>query len=150
MKKFRFRLQVLLKAKEHIEREKQKEHATALKRVYDQRRRLGEVSRHKQDTIDRQRHRLSDRLSVMGMRIHARYVNRIKRDLLAGDELLRAFQKTAGDKHQALLKASKERKVFEKLRDRRRRHFDEMVRTLTTKENDEIGLNSFRLKEGRG
>jgi flagellar FliJ protein len=148
MKKFRFRLQVLLKAKEHIEREKQKEHATALKQVYDQRRRQGEVSRHKLDTIDRQRHRLSDRLSVAGMLIHARYVNKLKRDLLAGDELLRAFQKMAGEKHQALLKASKERKVFEKLRDRRRRHFDEKVRMLTTKENDEIAINSFLLKEG--
>jgi flagellar FliJ protein len=146
MKKFKYRLETLLKAKEHIEKEKQKQHAAALQQVHNQQQDLKRIDQHRGTTLSQQRHGMTGSMSVAEMLVYCRYILKLKRDMLAGSELLNALQETEQGKRQTLVEASKERKVYEKLKERRHEQFNNDVRLQTTKENDEIALNSFRLK----
>lgn len=148
MKKFKYRLEALLRAKEHIEKEKQKQHAAALQQVYNQQRDLKRIDRHKGMTLSKQRRGMIGSMSIAEMLVYSRYILRLKRDVLAGSELLKALKETEQGKRQSLVEASKERKVYEKLKERRREQFNKNVQLQSTKENDEIALNSFRLKGG--
>jgi flagellar FliJ protein len=145
MKKFRYRLQALLKVKEHVERERQKEHAQALQKVYNREQALNDILNDKEETLERQRRRMTAGLSIAEMLVYARHMLKLKRDLLAEKELLNVLRKDADGKRDILLKASKERKIHEKLKERRQEQHNNFVEQNTTKENDEIALNSFRL-----
>ncbi len=146
MKKFKYRLEALLKAKEHIEKEKQKRHAAALQQVHNQQQALNRIEGHKVTTLSGQRRGMTGSMSMAEMLVYCRYILKLKRDMLAGGELLKALKKTEREERHSLVQASKERKVYEKLKERRREQFNNDVRLQTTKENDEIALNSFRLK----
>jgi flagellar FliJ protein len=146
MKKFRYRLQALLKVKEHVEKERQKEHAQALQKVYNRERALNQILKDKNEKLERQRSRMEAGLSVAEMLVYIRHMLKLKRDLLAEKELLNVLRKDADGKRENLLNASKERKIHQKLKERRQEQHNEDVLRQTTKENDEIALNSFRLK----
>jgi len=148
MKKFKYRLEALLKAKEHIEKERQKQHAAALQQVNNQQQDMERIDQHRSTTLSQQRRGMTGSMSVAEMLVYCRYILKLKRDILAGGELLNALKETEQEKRQTLVKASKERKVYEKLKERRHEQFNNDVRLQTTKENDEIALNSFRLKGG--
>ncbi|HWR81828.1 MAG TPA: flagellar FliJ family protein [Candidatus Deferrimicrobium sp.] len=149
MKKFKYRLEPLLKAKEHIEKEKQKQHALALNQVFSQQRELSHLDQRQQGTFELQRQNMCGSLSMADMLVYARYILKLKRELLAGRELLRALERTERGKLDALLEASKERKIYEKLKEHRQEQFYRLVESLATKETDEAALNSFRLKARR-
>ena len=95
MKKFRYRLESLLKVKEHIEREKQKEHAGALSQVHQQQRQLNRIDRSKDTTLNGQRSGMLGRLSVAEMLICSRYLVKLKKDMLSGSELLKVLRQKA-------------------------------------------------------
>jgi len=148
VKKFKYRLEDLLKAKEYIEKEKQKQHAAALQQVYNQQQDLNQIDQDKQTTLSRQRQGMTGSMSIAEMLVYSRYILKLKRDILAGGELLKVLNKAEQEKRQSLVKASKERKVYEKLKERRREQYENDVRVQITKENDEIAINSYRQKEG--
>ncbi|MFQ6009288.1 MAG: flagellar export protein FliJ [Candidatus Zixiibacteriota bacterium] len=145
MKKFRYRLQALLKVKEHIEKERQKEHGEALKKVHNREQELKQILRDKEKTLAQQRERIMTGLSVAEMLVYGRHLLKLKRDLLTEKELLGVLRKDAENKREALLNATKERKIYQKLKERRQQQHNEAVLQQTTNENDEIALNSFRL-----
>ena len=131
----------------HFERlTKQKQPAAALQQVHNQQQDLKRIDQHRGTTLSQQRRGMTGSMSVAEMLVYCRYILKLKRDMLAGGELLNALKETEQEKRQTLVKASKERKVHEKLKERRREQFNNDVRLQTTKENDEIALNSFRLK----
>jgi flagellar FliJ protein len=147
MKKFKYRLQALLKAREHIEKERQKQHAAALHQVYNQQQTLSRIAQDKQDTLSGQRRVMTGSVSVAELLVYTRHILKLKREILAGRELLNVLQKDEGEKRRFLLEASKERKIYEKLKERQQEQFNYAVEQHATKENDEAALNSFRLKK---
>jgi len=147
MKKFRYRLQALLKMKEHIEKERQKELATSLIRVQNQQRRLGELEDSRYRSYDRQRAVTAERFSVAEMLVVSRFIHRLKRESVMGAELLKVLKKDEDNKRQHLLEATKERRKYEKLKERQsERHYKEAESTLT-KESDEIAISTFRQRK---
>ncbi|MDH4156005.1 MAG: flagellar export protein FliJ [candidate division Zixibacteria bacterium] len=144
MKKFRYRLQTLLRVKEHIEREKQKEHAGALSQVHLQRQQLSQIGRSKEAALSDQRASMLEQLSVAEMLIYSRYLVKLKKDMLSGSELLKVLQQRAEKKRQALLEATKQKKIYEKLKERQQENFNRDVLRLETKENDEVAIRGHR------
>ncbi len=144
MKKFRYRLQALLKVKEHIEKERQKDHAVALKNVHRQEDELRRIDGDRKNNLESQRKQLDGRFSVAEMLIYSRYLARLKREELAGDELLKALEKEAEGKRQVLVEASKERRILEKLKEKQAAKHRVEIEHALTKENDEIALVSYR------
>jgi flagellar FliJ protein len=147
MKKFRYRLQALLKVKEHIEKEKQKEHAVAMQHVHDQQDRLRKLGDDRTATVDKQREAMTGSLSVAEMLVFGRYLLNLKRQQVAEEELLKAARKVEAGKREKLLAATKERKIYDKHKEKQSEKFGEEVRLQETKENDEAAGNSHRLKK---
>ena len=149
MKKFRYRLQALLKVKEHIEKERQKEHAVALQHVHNQQDRLKHLADEKTSTVEKQRRSMSGRLSVAEMLVFGRYLLNLKKEQVAEEEILKAARKVEAGKRDKLLEATKERKIYDKHKEKQLEKFGEEVRLQETKETDETAGNSHRLKKHR-
>ena len=143
MKRFKYRLESLLKIKSHIEKEKQKVHAAAVKKVQDQNQHLCEVDRDRLDTVACQRRSQAVAISLSKLLICSRYLMKLKKDTLAGAELLHAMKKDTEEKRQDLVEASKERKIYEKLKEKQMVRYSELVKDLEKKESDEIANTNF-------
>jgi flagellar FliJ protein len=146
MKKFKYRLETLLKVKSQVEKEKQREHAAALRKVYEQKQHLYKIDRKHRDNLGRQRQALEEKISIVDMLIYTRYFLKLKRESVAGGELLRGLQRKSEEKRQALITASKERKIYEKLKEKQHKKFSDEIELAEKKELDEIGTNSFSFK----
>lgn len=147
MKKFRYRLEALLRIKQHRERERQKEHAEAVQLIYDQRSRLNMIDSTRSDTLDRQRTRQQGSLSLAFLQQCSRYLVKLKRDTILGRETLRAYESEAEKRRRRLVKASQERQIFEKLRDKQKDRYYKEIDQRENRDNDEIALVSFRLNQ---
>ncbi|MFH1687349.1 MAG: flagellar export protein FliJ [bacterium] len=147
MKKFKFRLEALLRVREHAEREKQKTHAKALHMVQKQRQKLQELQADRHRTTGEQRAQMTGRLSVADMLVYSRYLQKIRGEHTMGEQLLAGLDKDAEAKRQNLVEASKQRKIYEQLKaHRRERHYKELEGFIT-KDNDEIAIGSHRQKD---
>lgn len=144
MKKFKYRLESLLRIKSHIEREKQKELAAAHQQVQVQESRLAELKSGQSSTLKRQQGKLTGRLCIAELLIHARYLLRLKSESFVGRELLGGLKKKAEEKRVLLVEASRERRKFERLKVKRRERYLQNQKALERKESDEIALGAFR------
>ncbi len=144
MKKFKYRLEPILNVKSHVEKERQKEHSVAVEKVMSQKDHLAQLDTNRESILERQRIRLSGRLSIAELLICSRYLLKLKRDSLAGVGLLRGLEKEAEAQHQALIKASRERQIYEKLKEKQLARFLKEVERLESKETDEIAANNQR------
>ena len=118
MKKFKYRLESLLKVKAHIEKEKQKAHAHATKQVQDQLGALDSIDRTRIQTMDDQRRVMSGRISMAEALIYSRYIMKLKRDRFTGGNMLDALEQAAEKKRAELVEASRERQIYDKLKEK--------------------------------
>ncbi len=150
MKKFKYRLQALLKLKEQIEKDRQKHLAAASKQVRDQNRRLGDIEQSHGRTVERQRREAEQTFSVAEMLVISRYLHKLKRDTVVGRELLKVLLREEDNKRQDLLVATRERRKYEKLKERLRDKHNQEAETVLTKDNDETAISTFRQKTKNG
>jgi flagellar export protein FliJ len=149
-KKFKFRLDPLLSLREHREQERQKEHAAMVAEVQIQKQGLGSIDNKRLSTFDHQRARMVGRLSLAEALVCSRYLVKLKRDRMAGVEMLHALEKTAEQKRQELVKAARDRKIFELLKDKQKLRHRQEFEQLEQKDLDEVAVSSFRQKKKRG
>ncbi|MEA1979646.1 MAG: flagellar FliJ family protein [candidate division Zixibacteria bacterium] len=149
MKKFKYRLEALLKMKEHFEKEKQKEHALSLQRVQTQENNLSALESEKNQNFMKQRTKLKGSLSVAEMLVYGRYMIKLKRNSFSGEQMLGALRKQEEGKRSELLEATKEKKIQEKLKEKQHEIYIDDLKLLENNENDEIAGNNFRLKNKR-
>ncbi len=146
MRKFRYRLEALLKVREHLERERQKQLALSTQKVMDQNAELVQIHQTRQSTLDDQRVRISRPFGAAEMLVVSRYLQKLKRDTVVGEELLRVLKKDEEAKRRLLLEAARERKKYEKLKERQRDHFIKEYDQMMSKETDEIAITTYRYK----
>jgi flagellar FliJ protein len=147
MKKFRFRLEPLLRIKTHLEKEKQKILAAAAQKVYDQEQILDSINRNRLDNQKRQRNYLTGTLNKNLLTMFSRYYTKLKKDELTGRELLRAYVNTREEKRRDLVQATKEKKTFEKLKERQREKYDKELALALQKELDELAAQMYLYKK---
>jgi flagellar FliJ protein len=146
MKKFKYRLEALLKVKEHVEKERQKEHAQAVQGVQNQKDALARLDQTKLDTLNKQRDVMQGTMSVAEMLVYGRYLQKLKREKIGGEEVLTAFEKMEKKRREKLLEAARERQIQEKLKEKQfEKHYDAIL-DAEIKETDEIASNNYRLK----
>lgn len=143
MKRFKYRLQSLLNVRSHIEKEKQKEHAGALQQVHNQKEQLTDVDHRRTNTLSAQRGLQKDRITLAELLVCIRYLAKLKKDTLVGKELLRGLEKNAEEKRKDLVEASKQRKIYEKLKEKQLERFHKEVKAMETKDADEVANTSF-------
>jgi flagellar FliJ protein len=147
MKRFSYRLEPLLKVKAHREKEKQRDLAEALQRVYAQKAQLGEIDTHREHTVAHQRQSMTGRLSLAELLVCSRYLTRLKKDAVAGQELLRGYERKADEKREKLVEATKEKKIYEKHKEKQQESYTKTIGNFEKKENDEIAGNCYRRKK---
>jgi flagellar FliJ protein len=143
VKKFKYRLQPLLNVKSHIERERQKDHALAVERIMRQEEQLSQVDAQRESTLIEQRAGLLGSISITKMLVYSRYLLKLKKNTLAGIETLRGLKKNAEEKRSVLVEASKERKIYEKLKERQQDRYNTESARQEQKETDEIAITGY-------
>jgi flagellar FliJ protein len=146
VKKFKFRLEPLKKIKEHVEKQRQKEHAVALQRVHTQQIRLEELEQSRLGvmTLQRDKQGQAGTVSPLELLTYSRYYLKLKRERIAGLEILRGLEIESESRRQKLVEASRQRKIYEKLKERQVEKFNKSTELILGKENDEISANTVR------
>lgn len=149
MKKFQYRLQALLKIREHIESQRQKELAQAMTQLQRQQDSLDQIESTREHSTDYHRQRLNQRFTVADMLVFSRYVQKLRKERVLGEQMRDALQKNSDDKRERLVAAARERRKYERLRERlHEKHLKEAEMTMS-KDNDEIAITSHRQKKLR-
>jgi flagellar protein FliJ len=138
MKKFNFRLEKLLQLKAHIEKEKQKILSQATQKVVDQEGALSEIGSSRKNVQQEQRSFLLGSINTNMMSIFSRYYLKLKKNELVGREMLGALRKDQEAKRQELVKATRTKKIYEKLKERKQAEFNSEYQRQLQKEQDEI------------
>ncbi|MCP4683873.1 MAG: flagellar export protein FliJ [bacterium] len=149
-KKFKYRLEPLLNIRKHREKERQKEHAEAEAQVLQQESSLQQMDEHRLGTLDAQRDRLSGTISVAETLVCSRYLVKLKRDRLAGTELLHGLRKEEDERRVRLVEAARQRKIFEMLREKQEKKHLEEIAKADQKELDEVAAVNDRRKKKKG
>src|SRR3954465_9469342 len=118
MAQFKFKLAAVLRHREAIEKEKQRDYALALARQKELEDQLKALDQQMQTTNDdiRQNH-LVGRLDVSFITAHRRFLMGMQRKAIEVVTAIAAAQKQAEVARAALGEAAKQRKILEKLRD---------------------------------
>jgi len=149
-KKFKFRLEPLLKLRRHREKERQKDHSAAAAEVHRQKLELQTVDHNRLRALDHQRQRLTGSISVAEALVYSRYLMKLKRQRLAGTGLLHALEKEAERKRRKLIEAARERKTYELLKDKQHLRHRQGIEKQDQKELDEVAVTSHRRRKNTG
>lgn len=147
MKKFKFRLEPLLKLRAYKEKEEQKVHAAALQKVFNQKDTLTNLNTDRVNNQKSLRNFLSGCLDLSTLSGYSRYFMKIKKDEYFGREILKVFQKDTEEKRLKLLEATKQRKIYEKLKEKHHEKYNHEFEQAVQKEQDEIGTQIARQKK---
>jgi len=143
-KKFKYRFEPMLKVKEHREKERQRELAEALGKVQDQKAALMKMDTRRLTTMEQHRSKLVGRVSMAEALVCSRYLLRLKRERVAGSELLRGMEREAEKRRQKLVEAARERKVYELLKDKQQTRHRLDIEKDEQKDLNEVATNNFR------
>jgi len=146
MKKFRFRLERILQLKSHAEKEKQKNYGLAVSKVVDQQTALAGIDDSRRSLQDTQRQRLSGALDTSMMSVFSRYYLLLKKKEIGGRELLKAYEKEQEKKRIELVEATREKKTYEKLKERKFEAYNKETELSIQKEQDEMASQMLQYK----
>jgi len=143
MKKFRFRLEKVLQLKSHLEADKQKQLALATQKVIRQISAIDEIDRVRTDCKNDERKRLTGNINPRHLLTFSRYFLQLKKDEVKGQAVLGALKGEEGKRRQDLVEATKQRKIYEKLKERRHQAYREENARAEQKDQDEMAAQSF-------
>jgi flagellar FliJ protein len=150
VKRFKYRLEPLLKIRQYREKERQKEHAAAAQEVVKQKQELESLENHRAETFDLQRQRLVGTMSVADALICSRYLVRLKRQRMAGTGLLHGLEREAEKKRRKLVEAARERKMYELLKEKQQLRHRQEIEKFDQKLLDEVAVVAFRRNKENG
>ncbi len=146
MKKFQYRLERILQLKKHDEKDKQKNLGEATQKIFNQNRKLLKFLQTRINTQGQQRKCLGGRINIIQHLGYSRYYRQLKKEELTGREILKAFEKDRERKQRELVDATKQRKIYEKLKERRHEKYIKDLELTLQKEQDELAAQSFMYK----
>ncbi|MCX6826904.1 MAG: flagellar FliJ family protein [candidate division Zixibacteria bacterium] len=147
MKKFRFRLEKLLQLKVHVEKDKQKLLGIAARKVTEQETFLLELKATRLTTQKAARSCLTGTLNPNLLLGYSRYFIKLKKNELAGREILKAYLTEREKKRLELVEATKQKKIYEKLKERKLQLYHKEIDSLLQKELDESSSQMLLYRE---
>jgi flagellar protein FliJ len=144
MKKFRFRLQTLLKLRQQQEDQKQRVVGALLTELNEQQRQALEMAAAVRAEGDRLREQHARGAIDLEWASHyRRYVTYMQQAINKRIEAVAQIQQRLARARQELAEAAKQTKILEKLRDRRKNRYDLELRRQDQREQDEIATRNF-------
>ena len=145
MKKFRFNLQALLTHRQRIQEHHQKIVASRLRELTREEALLQQLDSELLGSNDDMRdNRLRGRLNMTFVAAHRRYVSAIQQRITGQMGRISEIRQRLEMERMALMKASQQTRVLERLRERTHEEYAKRLRRVEETEANEIGLNSFR------
>lgn len=135
-----------MKMRAHTEKEKQKLLAASTQQVQEQENSNLSVAKNRQGTFDKHRQATEHSFTVAEMLVISRYIHKLKRDAVVGEELLKALRREEEKKRRDLIEARRERKKYEMLKEKQQAKYHQEVEKALTKESDEIAVSNFRYR----
>jgi flagellar FliJ protein len=133
--------------KEHLEKERQKEHAVAQGQAQQQKQTLDKIDQDRVETMARQRSEMSGKMSVAELLIYSRYLLKLKKDTMTGGEMLKVLEKNVESRRRALVEATKQKKIYEKLKERQQKKHQDKIKAQEEKETDEMAIMTYTRKQ---
>jgi flagellar FliJ protein len=143
MPAFKFRFEKILTYRGHQEMQKQRELAAVQKMEYEQKHKIASILKDRKASQDGERKYLTGKLDPVRLTGYSRYYLKLKQMELGGREVLKEIVKKVEKKRQALIDATRQKKIYEKLRERHLQRYIEGYNRALQKENDEIGQQTF-------
>lgn len=141
---FRFRLEGVLRHRRDIERDRKRELAEALGRLAALQDELAEIARQvRQADAELRGGGLAGRLDMSFLAAHRRFVASMHQKALAVAQRIRAAQARVDQARSAAVEAATERKVIEKLRERKLVAWTESARRQEAQAFDEINTRLY-------
>jgi flagellar FliJ protein len=143
MRRFKYRFEKILTFRQHQEKQRQRELATVQQLEQTQRLKIADIlGRQAETRRDKARHLVG---AIVAARLSGfyRYHLLLKQKELADREVLQQISKEVEKRRQALIEASRKKKIYEKLKERHQNRFERETNLLMQKENDEIGQKIF-------
>ncbi|MEE9441142.1 MAG: flagellar export protein FliJ [candidate division Zixibacteria bacterium] len=143
MKRFKYRFEKVLSFKKHLEKQKQRELAEVVDFEQKQKLKILEVLDDRANYQKREKKLLTGKLDANLLTRYSRYYMKLKQMEIGGRELLANIREELGKRRKVLIEATKQRKIYEKLRERHLDKYTVEMNLLTQKENDDIGQTMF-------
>ncbi len=150
IKKFRFRLEKVLQLKSHLEAEKQKELALSTQKVLHQVHAINEIDRVRGECCDKERRHLTGNVDPIHLLTFSRYFLQLKKNELKGRMVLKGLKGEEEKRRLDLVAATRQRKIYEKLKERRHQAYQKESALIEQKEQDEMAAQSFMKKKASG
>lgn len=150
MKEFRFTLQPVLMHRERVQERHQKIVASRIRELMTEESALRQLDAELTGSNDDMReHRLRGRLDMAYVAAHRRYVNAVQQRIVGQIGRIGEIRQRLEMERMALMKASQQTRVIERLRERKQEDYARQLRGVEEAENNEIGLNAFRRERQR-
>jgi len=141
---FRFRLENVLRHRRNIERDRKRDLAEALARLGALQDELADIVRRmRQADADLRAGGLSGRLDMGFLAAHRRFMVSMRQKALGLAQKIRAAQAEVEQARAAVVQAATDRKVMEKLRERKLAAWMERVSAQQDRAYDEIGMRLY-------
>jgi flagellar FliJ protein len=138
MPRFQFRLQQYLGVKEQIESQKELEYAKALRILEEEKQKLAEYRRNREEAVENLRSLVSKAISPYDIRRHNNNIERLKHQIKAQEERVVAAEAYAEQKRLELVQAMKERKALETVKENALEEFLKEADLAERKQVDEL------------
>lgn len=143
MKKFNFRFEKILSFRRHQEKLRQRALAQVRQLEEKQKQEILEIQQDRQKHIEEEKQLLVGALDANKLTNYSRYYLKLKGMELSGRDVLKKIRKEVENKRQDLVAATKQRKIYEKLKERHKEKYTAEQNLLSQKENDEIGTKTY-------
>lgn len=138
MKKFRFRFEKILAHRKYIEKQKQIDLAAAIDMEMKQRKKLQDIDSDRRFHETAEKKFLTGKINPDKLKGFTRYYLLLKRMEMSGYEILGKLSREVENRREELVKASVQKKIYARLKERHKFRYDREVNLYLQKENDEI------------
>ncbi len=143
MKKFKFKFDKILTFRRHQEKEKQRDLAKIMGIRKKQEDDIGDIRISRVDWQNKEKKELLGTIQPQRLGGYSRYFLKLTKLEMAGIEALKVIDREADKKRELLIEAARNRKMYEKLKERHHKKFNRDLDLLEQKENDETGTKLF-------
>ncbi len=143
MSRFKYRFEKILSYRGHQEKQKQRKLAEVRKLEQAQNDKISGVMKDRSRTQRKEAEQLTGTLNPVCLTGYSRYYLKLKQVELTGRELLQQIGVEVEKRRQALVEATRQKKMYEKLKERHLERFNHEYNLALQKENDEIGQQVF-------
>jgi flagellar FliJ protein len=147
MPRFKFRFEKILSYRGHQEKQKQRELAAVRKMEQEQSDKITGILTDRSAAQQNELDILTGSIRPTQLTLYSRYFLKLRQMEVTGREMLRQIGFEAEKRRQALVEATRQKKIYEKLRERHLERFTHEYNLTLQKENDEMGQQTFLRKQ---